>query len=135
MFPASTKAGGICFAFPDVCLVPAPPAPPIPTPFPNTGECAQADGTIDAVLFGNKEVVVESSKIPMSSGDEPGVNGGVMSGQNMGQVAFKTASSKVYAKGKKVVMLTSTSAHNGASANAPAGTVQTPSQTKVLVGA
>ncbi len=32
IFPASTKGGGQCFAIPDVCLTPAPPAPPIPVP-------------------------------------------------------------------------------------------------------
>ncbi len=35
---AKTSAGGLCTAFPDVCLTPAPPAPsPIPVPYPNLG--------------------------------------------------------------------------------------------------
>ena len=35
---AKTSAGGLCTAFPDVCLTPAPPAPaPIPIPYPNIG--------------------------------------------------------------------------------------------------
>jgi hypothetical protein len=133
MLPVSTKAGGVCLGFPDVCLVPAPPAPPVPTPFPNIGQCRDADGTVDTVLIQNKEVIVESSRIPMSSGDEPGVAGGVVSGVNLGPVTFKTASSKVYAKGKRVVMLTATSAHNGQNANMPAGSQVAPSQAKVTV--
>jgi hypothetical protein len=70
----------------------------------------------------------------MSSGDEPGVGGGIMSGMNRGPVTFKTASAKVYAKGKRVIMLTACSAHNGISANAPGGLHVSPSQAKVLVG-
>ncbi len=32
---ASTQLMGMNLAFPDVCLTPAPPAPPIPLPYPN----------------------------------------------------------------------------------------------------
>jgi len=133
MIPISTKAGGTCFAFPDVCLVPAAPSP-VPTPFPNTGQCRDAQGTVDSVLVENKEVIVESSVIPMSSGDEAGTGGGVVSGMFMGCVKFKTASAKVYAKGKRVVLLGSATAHNGDNANMPAGQQVAPSQGKVLAG-
>lgn len=37
-----TKAGGVknkMFDFPDPCRVPAPPAPPVPTPFPKLSAC------------------------------------------------------------------------------------------------
>jgi hypothetical protein len=131
---ASTKAGGMCFGIPDVCLVPAPPAPPIPTPFPNIAQCAQATGQVVSVCIENMAVLVETSKISMSSGDEAGVAGGVVSGVNMGEVSYKLTSMKVYACGKKLVMLTSMTAHNGSSANMPAGMQITPSQTKVLLG-
>ena len=129
----STKAGGMCFAFPDVCLVPSVPNP-IPTPFPNMAQCCDARGTVDSVLVQNKEVVVESSSIPMSSGDEAGVGGGVVSGTFMGCVKFKTASSKVYAKGKRVVLFGAVTAHNGDNANMPAGQQVAPSQGKVTAG-
>lgn len=131
MFPVSTKAGGLCLGFPDVCLVPAAPSP-IPTPFPNTAEWSDAQGTIDTVLVENKEIVVESSTIPMSKGDEAGTGGGVMSGTFIGCVKPKTASSKVKAKGKRVVLLGAVTAHNGDSANMPVGTHLAPSQSKVL---
>jgi hypothetical protein len=134
MFPACTTAGGTCFAFPDVCLVPAPPGPPVPTPFPNNGQCAQATGTVDAVVVQGHPVLVQSSRIPMSTGDEIGVNGGVVSGMNLGEITFKTGSTKIRAKGKRVVLLTTPSAHNGSNANAPMGCVQSASQTKVQAG-
>ena len=129
--PVSSKGGGECFAFPDVCLVPATPSP-VPTPFPNMAMCRDADGTSGKVLADNKEVVVITSTIPMSSGDEPGTGGGVVSGVNRGQVSFKSGSSKIYAGGKKVVIHTAATAHNGSNANMPAGTHVTASQGKVL---
>lgn len=134
MFPASTKAGGMCVGFPDVCLTPAPPSPsPIPIPYPNMGQCSNANDAIDKVKIKNKAVLVEKSKIPSSSGDEAGTSGGVTSGSNRDEIGYKKSSSKVYAKGKKMVMLTSMTGHNGSSANFPAGMQVSPSQTSVLI--
>lgn len=133
-FPATTMAGGMCMAMPDVCLVPAPPAPPIPTPFPNLAQCPMALQTTTKVLVMNMPALTQGSKIPLSSGDEAGVGGGVMSGMFMGEVSFRTSSSKVSFQGQKAVMLTSMTAHNGSNANAPAGVNMVPSQAKVLVG-
>ena len=129
----STKGGGMCQAIPDVCKVPAPPAPPIPTPFPNMGQLVQATGTSTKVKFFAAEVVTIKSKIPMSQGDEAGVAGGVVSGQNMGPITFKKGSAKVLVEGAAVVYQSAITAHNGNNANAPAGMQQSPSQTKVLV--
>ena len=133
MMPASTKAGGVCFAMPDVCLTPAPPAPPVPIPYPNVGQLAAVNGAVEKVVIEMKETVAEGAKIPNSSGDEAGTNGGVTSGVNRGPVEPKLFSSKVYVKGKKVYFLTGTSAHNGTNANMPAGAQIAPSQVKVFV--
>lgn len=133
MLPASTKAGGVCFAMPDVCLTPAPPAPPVPIPYPNIAQVAATNGAITVVLVENKETVAEGAKIPNSSGDEAGTNGGVTSGQNMGPVEAKVFSSKVFFQGKKAVFLTATHGHNGSNANCPVGAQIAPSQMKVLV--
>ena len=133
MMPASSKAAGMYFAMPDVCLTPAPPAPPVPIPYPNIAQLASTSNAVEKVLIENKETVVEGAKVPSSRGDEAGTNGGVVSGQNMGPVEPKLFSSKVFFNGKKAVFLTSTSAHNGSSPNAPAGAQIVPSQAKVLV--
>ncbi len=69
----------------------------------------------------------------MSSGDEGGPLGGLVSSMIKGPVAFKTASMKVKVEGSGVVYLTCVSAHNGTNANAPAGVVVAPSQTNVIV--
>ncbi|MBN1850085.1 MAG: DUF4150 domain-containing protein [Deltaproteobacteria bacterium] len=134
MFPASTTQGGNCMAMPpDVCLVPAPPLPPIPTPFPNTAMLNQATNTSMKVMIINKPVVTLKSKIPKTMGDEAGVAGGVASGMNMGPASFKIGGTKVKVEGQPCVHLTSMSGHNGINANAPAGTQVSPSQTKVII--
>ena len=132
IFPASTKGGGTCFAMPDVCLTPAPPAPPVPIPYPNTGMVNQAKKT-SSVKFDGKEVVTKKSEMSRSMGDEAGVNKGVMSGMNMGKVAFKKGSSKIKIEGQPCVHLTVMTGHNGSSANMPAGAQIAPSQTKVII--
>jgi hypothetical protein len=130
---ATSKAGGQCVAYPDVCKTPAAPSP-LPIPYPNTGDPSGADDAIDVVLIEKKATVVESSKIPSSKGDEAGTLKGVKSSTNRDEVTFKKYSSKVFAKGKKIVFHTATTAHNGSSANMPAGAHIKPSQTKVKVG-
>ena len=44
MFPASTKGGGMCFAFPNVCKTPAAPSP-LPIPYPSIGQLTNANGS------------------------------------------------------------------------------------------
>ena len=60
MFPANTKtsSGNNTVVFPDVCKVPAPPAPFVPTPYPDTQyqENMKAANKVDAMTkTGNKE--------------------------------------------------------------------------------
>ena len=64
MLPASTKGGGQVAGFPDVCKIPAPPAPFAPVPFPNVGMCNGASGTIAKVQMSGKDTIVVSSTIP-----------------------------------------------------------------------
>lgn len=133
IFPASTKGGGQCFALPDVCLTPAPPAPPVPTPYPNTGMVNQTKKTSTKVKFSGMAVVTKKSEMSRSIGDEVGVNKGVMSGMNMGKVGYKKGSSKVKIQGQDCIHLTSMTGHNGSNANMPAGAQVAPSQTKVII--
>ncbi len=133
MFPGSTKGGGQCFAFPDVCKTPAPPLPsPVPIPYPNIGMLNMATDTSTKVKFVCMEVVTLKSKIPSSNGDEAGVAGGVKSGANMQEVQFKKGSSKVKIEGQPCIHLTSTTAQNGSNSNT-VGAQIVPSQVKVLV--
>lgn len=129
MQPLSTKADGMCFAFPDVCLTPAPSGPPVPVPYPNVAMLVGAEGVETKVCAGGAPVVVETSIIPTSTGDEAGTAGGVASGTFAGAVKFQTASSKVYAGGKRVVLLGAVTTHNNDNA---IGQQVLPSQARVF---
>lgn len=134
IFPMSSKGGGQAFGMPDVCLTPAPPGPPVPVPYPNTAMINQASKTSTKVKVCGKPACNLKTEVPRTSGDEAGLNKGVVSGMNMSKMTYKVGSDKVRIEGQKAVYLTSMTAHNGANANMPAGAQIAPSQSKVLVG-
>jgi len=134
MFPASTKGGGQCFAFPDVCKTPAPPAPFVPIPYPNIGMCTQATDTADKVKISNKEVVTKKSTISRTSGDEAGTLKGMVSATNMDKAAYSAGVSKVKVQGNDIETQLKPTKHNGSNANAPPGMQVAPSQVKVIIG-
>lgn len=109
--PITTTGQGMCFAFPDVCLTPAPPGPPVPVPYPNIGQLADTQKTSDGsqgtgrVEVGGNFVVLEGSEIPVTTGDEAGSNGGVSSGTTKGKVRFTSFSSTVQIHGQGVVRM------------------------------
>jgi hypothetical protein len=136
MFPASTRAGGMCMAFPDVLKVPIP-APPgfTPTPFPNIAQCAMAMPPTCSlkVKIGNMPVVTKQSQIPLSSGGEAGVMGGVTAPNFLGACSFKQGSMKVKVEGNPVVTQLAVTGQNGTPDNAPGGAQIAPSQVQVIV--
>lgn len=107
-----TVKDGICFAFPDVCLTPAPPSAPVPIPYPNTAQLSDATGTASTVKAGGKEVVTEASSIASSTGDEAGSSGGVTSGTTKGECKFTTFSATVKANGKGIVRMGDSTTQN-----------------------
>lgn len=133
MFPGSTKGGGQCLVFPDVCKVPAPPAPPIPTPFPNIGMVNQAKKTTKKVKIKNKKCVTKKSELSRTSGDEAGTLKGMISSTNMDKMKWGKHSGKVKFEGANVVRSLDMTKHNGSNANAPPGAQIAPSQTTVIV--
>jgi hypothetical protein len=133
MFPAATKGGGQAVANPDVCKVPAPPGPPVPTPFPNLGDLTQAQMVSVRVKIAGAPAITTGSKLLRTMGDEAGVGGGMVSGMNMGPASFKEGVSTVEVEGNPIVALLNMTAHNGSNANAPAGMIVSPSQGKVFV--
>jgi len=123
-------------AMPDVCQVPAPPGPPVPTPFPNVAMLNQADGSTcsDRVRIGGRKTCTVQTEVSSTSGDEAGTAKGVMSGTNMDKAVFRSGVSSVKVEGHDIVTHLKPTAHNGSNANAPMGTQAAPSQTTVIVG-
>ena len=138
MPPASTNGGGQCFAFPDVCKTPTPPGAPVPIPYPNIAMLNQASGgtlSSKVKIVGNK-AATQDTEITMSSGDEAGSLGGVVSNKIKGSAKFKQGSSKVKIEGKGAAYLGAMVGQNDASnSNMPAGHQVAPSQVKVIVAA
>jgi len=115
--PISTKAAGICFAFPDVCNTPAGPYM-VPIPYPNIGQLSDAINVSTTVKVKGNFVILQDSEIPFTSGDEAGSGGGVVSGTTIkGKVEFASYSSKVKINGKFPVRMTDTTTQNKGNAN------------------
>jgi hypothetical protein len=127
---AKTSAGGMSVAFPDVCLTPAPPAPPIPVPYPNIGLDPTNVGFVPNVLMTCAPAHNMSTKPPMTNGDNAGVATGVASGTVMGPARTVTAAFTVLVGGMPLARLTSATIQNNT--NAPGAKV-VPSVTNVLV--
>ncbi|MGE0788943.1 MAG: DUF4150 domain-containing protein [Sandaracinaceae bacterium] len=134
MFPASTNGGGVCNSYPDVCKVPAPTGPPIPTPFPNVGQCTDAKGSTcsSKVKILNKKTFTKKTELSRSSGDEAGTLGGMVSGTNMDKVKRSASYAKVKCEGAEITTSLKATGHNGSNANAPPGSQLSPSQDKVV---
>src|SRR4051794_24712236 len=85
---AHKGSGGMSMAFPDVCNTPAPPAPPIPIPYPNIAQASDTSGGPTSVTTDGEMPMVKGAKYSKSSGDEAGTIGGVVSGVNMSEAEF-----------------------------------------------
>lgn len=127
---AVTKQAGQCFAMPDVCKTPAPPAPPVPIPYPNIAMPMMGNPATTKVLIAGMPALTKSSKITISSGDEAGVAGGVVSGKIMGPAEFIMGSMKVKLEGNPAVRLGDPTKQNDGNA---VGAVLAPSQAKVMI--
>jgi hypothetical protein len=127
---ANTQMGGMDTGFPDVCLTPAPPAPPVPIPYPNIANRPTAVPAVYNVLFDGAPAHNISTEIPFSNGDNAGVSLGVASGRVMGPSRCMTGAFSVLVGGKPATRMTSVTMQNGT--NCPGASVA-PSQVKVLL--
>ena len=105
-------SGGVTIAFPDVCKTPAPPAPPIPIPYPNIGQASDTVQGPTTVTTDGQMPMVKGSKYVKSSGDEPGTIGGVMSNVNMQECEFMMYSFDVKFEGNNVCRMGDPLFHN-----------------------
>lgn len=109
---AHKGSGGMSIAFPDVCKTPAPPAGPIPIPYPNIGKAADTSKGPSKVTTDGKMPMVKGAKYSRSSGDEAGTAGGVISSKNMGECEFMMYSFDVKFEGKNVCRMGDPLFHN-----------------------
>lgn len=93
---------------PDVCLTPnpTPGGSPVPVPYPNVAMSVDLVGGTQTVSVDGSSVAIRPSRFIKSSGDEPGVIGGVTCGRNMSEAEFTTFSPTVSMEGEPVCRLT-----------------------------
>jgi hypothetical protein len=106
-------------AMPDVCLSPpAPPAGPIPIPYPNTSMASRTTAGSRRVKIGKEEVGLKNkSKYKDSNGDEPATNNfgaGVITHKITGPVKFSAWSMDVKFEGANVTRFMDLTTHNHA---------------------
>jgi hypothetical protein len=97
------KGATVTLTFPDVCIVPAPPAGPVPIPYPN----AVLNGINDQLGKGGFPKIKirdasQRSEFAKTAGDEAGTQKGVVSSTNMGKTTHMSFSVDVKAEGKNV---------------------------------
>ena len=106
------SSSGITVAFPDVCKTPAPPAPPIPIPYPNIAKSGDSSKTAKKVYCDGKKVCHKSSNFKTSTGDEPGTLKGIISNKTKGKAEFINFSFDVFFEGKNAVRALDLMLHN-----------------------
>lgn len=105
---AHRGSGGVSSAStPDVCLTPSPPGPPVPVPYPNVAQSATLSGGSGRVkVDGGNPAAVKGSEFSRSTGDEPGVAGGVGSGATGAKATWLGHSFNVFIEGRPACRLT-----------------------------
>jgi len=128
-----TMADGQNMAMPDTCLTPTP-GGPVPMPYPNISMTSTAlpPTTCMTILIDGTPALNMTSEIPLSNGDEAGVNLGVVSGMIMGPTSYIMGSETLMLEGVPAVKLTSETGQNGESMNAE-GACIVPSQEIMIV--
>ena len=105
-------SNGVTMAFPDVCKTPAPPAPPIPIPYPNVAKSSDTAKGASTVKCDGNPVCVKDSNFMMSTGDEAGSLLGVASNKIKGKAEFVNFSFDVKFDGKNVPRAMDLMLHN-----------------------
>lgn len=104
-------SGGISIVFPDVCKTPVGSAV-VPIPYPNIGKAADTTNGPKSVKTDKKMPMVKGAKYSTSTGDEAGVQKGVISSQTKGECEFMMYSFDVKFEGKNVCRLGDPLFHN-----------------------
>jgi hypothetical protein len=129
---ANCQLGGMNLGFPDVCLTPI--VVPVPVPYPNMamGMTANPATACKKIYLSCMPAHNLMTQVPISQGDNAGVNMGVASGMVMGPSKHLMGSFGVIYEGSPVTKMTSLTGQNGMSLNTP-GMTLVPAQFKVMI--
>ncbi len=108
---AHKGSGGMSIVFPDVCKTPSP-GGPIPIPYPNIGKAADTSSGPSTVKTDGEMPMVKTAKYSMTSGDEAGSVGGVISSSFKGEAEFMMFSFDVKFEGNNVCRMGDPMFHN-----------------------
>lgn len=97
-------SGGQSPVFPDVCKTPTP-AGPVPIPYPNIGMSSNTSDGPSTVKVDGQMPMAKGAKYNMTSGDEAGSAGGVMSSSIKGEAEYMMYSFDVKLDGKNACRL------------------------------
>lgn|GEM_PF-396040 len=109
-------SSGMSISFPDVCKTPTP-AGPVPIPYPNIAKSSDVTSGSSTVKMDGGMIMNKSSNMMMSTGDEAGAAGGVISSKIKGKAEFVNYSFDVKVDGKNVCRLTDPAQSNMGSGN------------------
>lgn len=126
---ANTQLGGLDTGLPDVCNTPTP-GGPVPVPYPNVAAGPMAVPAAYNVLISCAPAHNLASTVPLTNGDNAGVNMGVASGVVMGPGRHLTGAFTCLVGGMPASRMTSVALQN--STNCP-GARMMPSQVTVLI--
>jgi uncharacterized Zn-binding protein involved in type VI secretion len=119
--PVTEGSGGKALAtMPNVCKMPGPPAPFVPTPLPNIGTSGDSltDGSTTVKFEGSKIAIKGSYFMSQPSGDvaSQGTGGGIVSAKTQGKTEWVAPGSMdVKADGKNIQLLGDAVSNNGGS--------------------
>jgi uncharacterized Zn-binding protein involved in type VI secretion len=120
-------------SLPNVCKMPGPPAPFVPTPLPNLGNSSDSlsDATTTVKIEGKKVAIKGTYYMSKLSGDmaSKGTGGGIVSATTEGKTKFVAPGSmNVKAEGENIQLLGDAMTGNGNTDNTanPAGNIQAP---------
>lgn len=130
MLPASNRGPGSSLNFPDVCKTPAPPAPFVPVPYPDIGLNMQAAPFSPFVQVGFMPATNMGTLKVMTSGDEAGAMGGLITGIIKGPGMTTVGNPIVFVTGLPAESLLNPTSGNNL--NAPLGAQIVPSVVNVL---
>lgn len=98
------QSNGTSTIFPDVCKTP-PPASGVPIPYPNIGKSSDTSNGPRTVAVDGNMPMVKGAQYSVTSGDEAGTLGGVVSSTTKGPAEFMMYSFDVKFEGKNVCRL------------------------------